>query len=611
MTLEWTPTLGAWIDPNGTHFRVWAPEVRLIELVLEASPKRPLPMNKEADGYHVLHVPKMGAGTLYRYRVDGQGPFPDPASRFQPQGVHGPSEVIAPTFHWSDTDWMKRPVPESLIYYELHIGTFSEEGDFSGVEKKLSYLRDLGVTAVELMPIGDFPGERNWGYDGVSLFAPARCYGRPETLRRLVDAAHRLELAVFLDVVYNHFGPDGNYTGVYSPHYVTARHRTPWGDAINFDGPYSEYVRRFFIENALHWLHEYHLDGFRLDATHAILDDGPKHFLNELAECVHSSLPHRQIRLIAEDHRNWAHMVRPYDEGGWGLDGIWADDFHHEMRRLLAGDHEGYYRDYRGTVEDLATTIRQGWLFTGQHSDHLNEPRGTDPSELSPTAFVLCLQNHDQVGNRAFGERLHHEIDAASYRAATVLLLCSPQTPLLFMGQEWACSSPFRFFTDHHDELGRNVTEGRRREFRHFSAFADPQKRERIPDPQLRDTFTSSRLNWQEREDETHRGIWQLYRSLLRLRSEEPALKKPDSFEVVAVKEAGLVLSRRPLNGPGITLVCWFRGTGTVPCVPLLSEASNVLLSTEDLDFCIDPLPIELAKGEIRFHRPGAVLLRT
>jgi maltooligosyltrehalose trehalohydrolase len=433
MSQGWKPSLGSWIDGDGTCFRVWAPEVRELALVLEApGPRRTLPMRK-SEGYYSLRVPGVGAGARYRFLVDGRGSFPDPASRFQPEGVHGPSAVIDPAGHLWQWDGRQGDIRNrDLVLYELHVGTFSAAGTFAAAADHLPLLKALGVNAIELMPLGDFPGRRNWGYDGVSLFAPARCYGHPDDLRRLVDGAHGLGLFVFLDVVYNHFGPDGNYTGVYSPYYVTKKHHTPWGDAINFDGPHNQPVRDFFSENALHWVHEYHLDGLRLDATHAIIDDGSTHFLAELGERVqHQSSPGRGIVLIAEDHRNLAHMVKPYEEGGWELHGIWADDFHHQLRRMLAGDCESYYRDYSGTAEDLARTINQGWFFIGQHSIHLNKPRGTDPAGLSPRAFVICLQNHDQVGNRAFGERLHHQIDLASYRAASTLLLCSPGTPLL------------------------------------------------------------------------------------------------------------------------------------------------------------------------------------
>ncbi len=381
-------TLGARPGAGGVHFRVWAPDTRAVDLLLEPRGQEPwvVSMEKNADGTFTAFVPGLsaGAGARYRYRLDGQGPYSDPASRFQPDGVHGPSEVVDPAgFAWSDHQWPGVAAAD-LVTYELHVGTFSPEGTFEGVTRRLTELADLGVTAIELMPVADFPGERNWGYDGVDLFAPARCYGTPEDLRRLVDAAHRLGMAVLLDVVYNHLGPDGNYLAQFSADYFSSVHRTPWGPAVNLDGPRSEFVRAFFIENAIHWLREYHLDGLRLDATHRLFDDSPVHFLAELTAVVRDAVRDRTIHLIAEDMRNLATMVRPAAEGGWGLDGIWSDDFHHELRRYLAGDSEGAFRDFRGILADLVQTINRGWLFCGAYSIHRGCLRGSDPSGLAP-----------------------------------------------------------------------------------------------------------------------------------------------------------------------------------------------------------------------------------
>jgi maltooligosyltrehalose trehalohydrolase len=611
MSDGWQPSLGAWQEGNGVQFRVWAQQAQCVELLLESSDNklRDFPMRKSENGFFSIRREDVPPGAGYRYRVDGKGPFPDPAARFQPRGIHGPSTFSPSTFPWTDRDWMNARVPRDLVLYELHVGTFSPEGTFRGVEDKLPGLKQLGVSAIELMPLGDFPGRRNWGYDGVSLFAPARCYGTPDDLRHLVNTAHGLGLAVFLDVVYNHLGPDGNYTGAYSPWYVSKNHRTPWGDALNFDGPHSQPVREFFIENALYWIHEFHIDGLRLDATHAILDDSPRHFLAELAERLHQSAPDRGIVIIAEDHGNLAHMISPIERGGWGLEGVWADDFHHQMRRLLAGDSEGYYSDYTGTVDDLARTINQGWFYCGQHSRHWNKPRGSDPAGLSPDQFVVCLQNHDQVGNRAFGERLHHQIDLAAYRAASALLLCLPQTPLLFMGQEWACSSPFRFFTDHTPELGRLVTEGRRREFKHFTAFADPATRERIPDPQDQATFESSQLDWPERERWPHCGIEALYRRLLQLRRAETALNRREagSFAARAVGDSALILERRGAEGERLLVVCQLRGSGEVP---IGGRTTEIILTTEESAFCQDSQAPVFRETSLVFQRPGTVLLR-
>ena len=473
--------------------------------------------------------------------------------------------------------------------------------------------------AIELMPIADFPGQRNWGYDGAALFAPARCYGVPDDLVRLVDTAHWFGLAVVLDVVYNHIGPDGAYLTRFSPYYFSTHHSTPWGPAINLDGAHNRPVRDFLIANASYWVREYHMDGLRLDATHALLDDGTRHFLAELSSHVRGAVPNRQIVLIAEDHRNLAHIVRPEAVGGWGLDAVWADDFHHQVRRSLAGDSEGYYRDYTGSVADLAATVRQGWFYCGQHSRHLDAPRGTNPAQLAPRQFVVCLQNHDQVGNRAFGERLHHQIDLAAYRAATVLLLCAPETPLLFMGQEWAATAPFLFFTDHKADLGKLVTAGRRREFAAFSAFSDARGRQRIPDPQDPKTFLRSRLNWHECMHESHASTLRLYQRLLELRRTEPLLRA--TFSAVALGERGLVLLRTSAGSNAFLVVVHLRGSGTIELgtaslwhAALAELRWETVLCTEDLPFAPDPMPpaVDVAGPApvIRFARAGAAILR-
>jgi maltooligosyltrehalose trehalohydrolase len=503
---------------TGTTFRVWAPAARTLAVDIEdGNLAGRHPLARGDDGYFAASIEGVAPGTRYRYRVNGRDPLPDPASRYQPDGVHGASMVIDPRrYAWSDTAWRGMPLDE-LVIYELHVGTFTEDGTFDAAAERLARVRDLGVTAVEVMPVADFPGRRNWGYDGVALFAPARCYGSPDSFRRFVDRGHALGLAVLLDVVYNHLGPDGAYLTQFSPDYFTSRYTSPWGAAVNLDGPKSQHVRGFFIENALHWLHEYHLDGLRLDATHALHDQGETHFLAELSGRLHDAVD-RHVHVIAEDDRNLAQMVTPVKNGGWGLDAVWADDFHHEMRRALAGDADGYYADYSGSTADIAATIRQGWFYTGQYSRCLRAPRGTRPAGIAPQRCIVCLQNHDQIGNRAFGDRLHHRISPAAYRAASALLLLLPETPLLFMGQEWAASSPFLYFTDHHAELGRLVTQGRRREFCSFAAFSNPELLQTIPDPQADATFDSSHVKWSEADTEPHASMVRLYAALLATR---------------------------------------------------------------------------------------------
>ncbi len=621
----WHPCLGSWGDDAGTHFRVWAPSKQRVDVVLETPgcQRAVYPLEKRADGTFSGSVAAIRAGDRYRYQLDGAGPYPDPASRFQPDGVHGPSEVVDPNhFDWSDTAW-RGVALEDVVLYELHIGTFTPAGTFAGVIERLPYLVDLGVTAIEIMPVADFPGQRNWGYDGVALFAPARCYGRPDDLRRLIDAAHQLGLGIVLDVVYNHVGPDGAYLGTFSPYYFSHRHRIPWGDAINLDGEHCAMVRGFLIENALHWVHEYHCDGLRLDATHALIDGSLRHFLAELSSRVRASVANREVLLLAEDHRNLARMVRSEAENGWGLDAVWADDFHHQVRRSLAGDSEGYYRDYTGSVADLATTVRQGWFYCGQPSQHLGAPRGTDPAQLAPRQFVVCVQNHDQVGNRAFGERLHHQIDLAAYRAATVLLLCAPETPLLFMGQEWAATTPFLFFTDHKPDLGKLVTAGRRREFMDFSAFSDAGVRQRIPDPQDPTTFLRSRLNWAECMHEPHASTLRLYQQLLELRRTEPLLRATtwDGFRAGALGERGLVLLRTSAEADAFLVAILLHGSGSINLgaasvwrAELAQLRWETVLCTEDQPFAPDPMPpaVDLtgAAPVIRFARAGAAILR-
>ncbi len=502
-TRGWQPTLGAVVDGPLTTFRIWAPKVTALSLVTDTvAGRRTLVMDAEAgaEGYRVATVPGAGAGTRYGFLADGAGPFPDPCSRSQPQGVHALSEVVDPSaFAWTDAGWQPSAF-EDLVIYECHIGTLTPEGTFDAAIGRLTHLREMGVTAVELMPVAAFPGRWSWGYDGAALFAPSEAYGGPEGLRRLVDAAHREGLAVILDVVYNHFGPDGNYTGIYSSQYLTNSHRTPWGDAINFETPGSSEVRRFYRENLLHWLHEYHIDGIRFDATHAIYDGSKPHILAELATAARESAAERGTRtyLTAESHENDARYVRPAERGGFGFNAVWADDFHHGIRAALCNDDEGYFRGFDGSMRELARIVRRGWLFEGQFDPGYGGARGTRATECPWPAFIYCLQNHDQVGNRPFGRRLHATTGEGAYRAAALLLLLLPQTPLIFQGQEFMASTPFLYFTDHDKELGEAAAQGRRREFAPFRAFSDPATRKLIPDPQSAGTFLASKLDFAE-----------------------------------------------------------------------------------------------------------------
>jgi maltooligosyltrehalose trehalohydrolase len=580
--------LGAVVDGTSTHFRVWAPEAESIAVVLEAGERRP--MTRRGGGTFDVSVEDVRHGDLYRIELDGAQVFPDPASRFQPEGVHGPSMVIDPArFIWTESYWDGIALPD-LIFYELHTGTFSPEGTFEGVHGRLSFLHDLGVTALELMPVAEFPGRWNWGYDHAALYAPSRAYGTPDDLRTLVDGAHSLGMAVFLDVIFNHLGPDGAYVAAVAPMF-TERHTTPWGRAINLDDRHAEGVRRLFIDNALMWLTEYHFDGLRLDATHALIDDSDPHFLSELKEAVEQIDEGPARILIAEDHRNDHRLLLPREEGGYQLDAVWADDFHHQMRNLTAGDDDGYYVDYAGTTTaDLAATINRGWFYDGRISTRTGAPRGTDPSPIRPEQCVVCIQNHDQVGNRPSGRRLHHDIRADLYRAASAVLLFVPELPLLFMGQEWAASTPFLFFTDHDEPLGSLVSEGRKQEFSSFEGF-----RGTVPDPQDSDTYFRSRLNWAELDEEHHARMLELYRDLVHLRPHLPA-------EIHASAEGSSCLRIRRGR---IELLASFRGGTSVRP----SEGSSVVLHTEDAKYATAGRAPELADDRVRFPVPSAIVL--
>ncbi len=598
-------SFGALPCNDGVRFRIPATDARELAIILHdgRAAGRHVLRERDADGVFETVIPGAAAGDWYSCAIDGGPPRPDPASRFQPDGVHGACAIVDPrVFPWTDGTWRGRSARE-LIVYELHVGTFSPEGTYAGARDRLPALRDLGVTAVELMPLADFPGGRNWGYDGVCLFAPARAYGRPDDLRAFVDRAHQLGIAVILDVVYNHLGPEGAYLHEFMPRYLTGRHHTPWGGAVNLDGHGSRLVRAFITANVAHWVREYHLDGLRLDATHALVDESPVHILAEIGAAARRQAAW-PVHIHAEDDRSLAVLIDD-SPGGLQLDGAWADDFHHAIRRHLAGDCHGYFSRYAGDAGEIATTIRDGWLVT--------PARGTDPSCVPMRRFIVCLQNHDQIGNRALGDRLHHTVDAAAWRAATVLLLTVPMTPLLFMGQEWAASTPFQFFTDMPPSLGALVTEGRRLEFAAFPAFADAAARDPIPDPQAPATFEASRLRWEERDRPPHRHVLDLYRALIDLRRREPALAGSEACagEASAPDDDTVVMCRRG-EGAAFWIAARLTRPGTVR-VPAAGRP-RVVLSSEDAAFAPDPAPpiVETSPDgtTVRFHRAGAVILR-
>jgi malto-oligosyltrehalose trehalohydrolase len=512
---------GAELQTDGrVRFRLWAPAQTRVAVEIDGS--APLPMAGETGGWHSTTTDRARAGSKYRFVLADGKAIADPASRRQDGDVEAASVVVDPrTYEWRHTGWRGREWPSSVLY-ELHVGTFTPEGTFAAARAKLPYLAALGVTTLELMPIAAFPGARNWGYDGALWFAPASCYGRPDDLKALIDAAHGLGLAVLLDVVYNHFGPHGNYLALCAPRFFTERHKTPWGAAINYDGQHSANVREFAIQNALYWTREYRVDGLRLDAVHAIIDDSPKHLVLELAERVRAASPDRLINLVLENEDN---RTAPLHRDGAGrapdFDAQWNDDVHHVLHTAVTGEGSGYYAEYLEDSGKLGRALTEGFAFQGEHMAFRGSQRGEPSAHLPPTAFVAFLQNHDQVGNRAFGERIGMLASAERVRAASAVYLLLPQVPLLFMGEEWDAAQPFLFFADLPGELGAAVSEGRRAEFARFKEFSDPEQRKRIPDPQAESTFESSRLDWQESQQGQHAECLTRYRELLTVRRRE------------------------------------------------------------------------------------------
>ncbi len=514
------------MEDGRVRFRLWAPGADDVALRIEDTPMgTELTMAPEANGWFGILTALAVPGSRYRFRLDGGDLLPDPASRFQPEGVHGPSEVVDPCeYAWTGSDWRGRPWHEAVIY-ELHVGAFTPEGTFAAAAERLDHVASLGVTAIELMPVAAFPGARNWGYDGVLPFAPDATYGRPEDLKALVEAAHERGLMVLLDVVYNHFGPEGNYLPRIAPDFFSTRHQTPWGAAINYDGPGSVQVRAFMIDNALYWLTEFGLDGLRLDAIDSIVDDSSPDIVAELAARVRSvTAAGRHVHLVVENDRNETRYLERDARGRpRAFDAQWDDDFHHAAHVLATGEDDGYYRDYADRpAEWLGRCLAEGFGYQGEPSGwRAGRARGSDSRHLPPTAFVGFLQNHDQIGNRGFGERLASLAPPEAVRALTEVLLLAPQPPLLFMGQEWATTRPFLFFCDFEPDIARRVADGRREEFSGFRSFSDASARARIPDPGAAATFAGSVLDWDEPTRRPHGDWLELHRALLRLRQRE------------------------------------------------------------------------------------------
>ena len=542
MTKPLERSLGAVWSPGGAcNFLLWAPKAQKVDVHIVHPCDRTITMQPLDRGYFSIAVDGIVPGTLYRYCLDGQTERPDPASRFQPQGVHGPSEVVDTDFPWSDNGWFGIPL-ERYVLYELHVGTFTAQGTFDAIIPRINELRDLGITAIELMPVAQFPGNRNWGYDGVYPFAVQDSYGGPAALKRLVNACHQQGMAVVIDVVYNHLGPEGNYLADFAPYFADL-YRTLWGQAVNFDGPQSDDVRRYFVENALQWITEFHVDALRLDAIHAIVDLSAQPFLEELSTVIHAKANqlNRKAYLIAESNRNDARIMRPREAGGLELDAVWNDDFHHSVHVLLTGEQNGYYRDFSG-IEDLARAFRNGFVYEGQYSKYRQRRHGSPSHQISAHRFIVFTQNHDQVGNRSAGDRLAQLVSFEQLKLAAATVLFSPYVPLLFMGEEYGEPAPFSYFVSHGDRaLVESVRTGRR------TYLARLQWRGEMADPQDERTFRRSILNWHLQAEGHHRLLWNFHQELLRLRRDLPALARldKDALEVVEFEDARVIFVRR------------------------------------------------------------------
>jgi maltooligosyltrehalose trehalohydrolase len=515
--------------PNGgTHFRVWAPKSASVNVELsdsiERNSVREFQLSPEPGGYFSGPILEASPGMLYRYKLQ-TGSFPDPASRFQPDGPHGPSQIIDPSaFKWTDEHW---PGLQRLgqVFYEMHVGTFTSPGTWAAAQDQLQELKDLGITVIELMPVAEFPGRFGWGYDGVDLFAPTRLYGQPDDLRRFVDQAHAVGLGVILDVVYNHFGPDGNYLSHFANHYFSECYENEWGDALNFDDEHSAPVREFFCANSAYWIQEFHLDGLRLDATQQMFDSSADNILSELGRAVRHAAKGKATLVIAENESQNSNLVRSPEKSGYGLDALWNDDFHHCAMVALSGHAEAYYSDYQGSPQELISTAKWGFIYQGQRSRWQKNPRGTSSFDLPPDCFINYLQNHDQVANSLSGLRVQQFASAGCLRAMTALLLLAPATPMLFQGQEFGASTPFFYFADHQPELSRLVAQGRRTFLSQFPSIALQQSCALLAPPEAEETFLRSKLNLGERL--THAPIYLMHRDLLRLRREDPVFSQP------------------------------------------------------------------------------------
>ena len=578
---------------GGVHFRVWAPERKQVRVVLESGPGSPatIPLSREAgeEGYHAGTSAQAAAGSLYRFEVDDDPMrYPDPVSRFQPDGPHGPSRVVDPgTFAWTDEAWRGATLEKQIIY-EMHIGTFSKEGNWAGAKKELDELASVGITMIEVMPVADFPGRFGWGYDGVNLYAPTWLYGEPDDMRSFVNEAHARGIAVILDVVYNHVGPDGNYLRAFSPYYFSKKHSTDWGEAINYDDEHCAAVRDFFVHNAGYWISEFHLDGLRVDATQDIHDDSPRHVLAEIATRARQAAGKRSIVLIAENEPQHTIIVRSEKAGGYGLDGLWNDDFHHSALVALTGRNEAYYCGYLGTPQEFISAAKFGYLYQGQWYGWQKQARGTPTFDLPPNAFVNFIQNHDQVSNSARGERPNQIASRGRYHAMTTLLMLSPGTPMLFQGQEYGATTPFLFFCDHKAEISKLVREGRGKFLAQFRSLSLPEMQAIIADPGNPHTFEVSKLDFSQREK--YAEAYQLHKDLIALRRSDPVFSNPQPRSTdgaILSADAFVLRYFSPTHGDRLLLVnlgtdLYLNPSPEPLLAPVFGKSWGVLWSSED-----------------------------
>jgi maltooligosyltrehalose trehalohydrolase len=567
---------------GGAHFRVWAPSQKTISVHLGKSEKMfeqsewVVPMQSEDCGYFSCFVAEAVPGTLYKFRLDA-GEFPDPASRFQPSGPHGASEVIDPTtFRWTDHNW-KGVTRENQVIYELHIGTFTSEGTFQSALRQLDELARLGITIIEVMPLADFPGRWGWGYDGVNMFAPTRLYGRPDEVKAFVDRAHALGLGVILDVVYNHFGPDGNFLRHFTPHYFSTRYKNEWGDPINFDADHCQGVRDFFVANGQYWIDEFHFDGLRLDATQQIFDASDENILRVLSASAREAAQGRGIYIVSENESQHTRLVRAPQDGGHGMDALWNDDFHHSAKVACTGKSEAYYTDYKGTAQELISALKWGYLYQGQWFKWQKKRRGTPALDLEPSSFVNYIQNHDQIANSLRGKRLHQLTSPGRFRAITALLMLGPGTPMLFQGEEFAASAPFYYFADHNPELAKLVSQGRKEFVKQFPSAACSECESLLIDPEAPETFLKSKLDLSEREKNPE--TYALHRDLIRLRRHDPVFSRPRRGRM-----EGAVL------GPEAFVLRFFGGDDPTDAFrdPSLQR---LVLTNLGIDLCLNPSP--------------------